>query len=444
MHGQQKGQRGGFRHERTDDHSTVSGGQITGGKGRQWIQSGWDLLIESVDGDLSHRVPVCFSHLTIGTQDGPKSNDIYLEEPKMANRQAILKLIEDKLFFNSLSPAFEIKLNDEPCTFAELKPRDILHFGNHTVTIVDLPRAVAYLESYTEPHRKQQWSLVEIQTPIGRYGSRENLVELDDMTVSRNHATILQTEGHFVIQPDGEWPVWVNGDQVDTMAVLADEDILQIGNQLLRFRCYRAKGKPRALLPREATILFSDIWNYTTLAESRPLEETIGQLNEVYKKLGRVIIEHQGTLMTYLGDAMMAVFGAQEHEQHRSANHAELGVTAALKMLDALEELNAEWQTYGYPQLQIGIGVATGEVMLGDVGVTGHREFAAMGDTTNVASRVEKLTRENGVHLLINGETARKVEQRFRLQELGTVEVKGRRKPVDIYHVLGDKEENDL
>ena len=264
-------------------------------------------------------------------------------------------------------------------------------------------------------------------------------MELEDQTVSRNHATILQAEGHYIIQPDGKWPIWVNGDLVTAMSILGDEDIVQMGNQLLRFRCYKAKSKPRALLPREATILFSDIWNYTTLAESRPLEETIGQLNEIYKKLGRVIIQNQGTLMTYLGDAMMAVFGADQDMNQAIDNHAEMAVRAALGMLDALEELNEHWGEVGYPKLKIGIGVATGEVMLGDVGVTGHREFAAMGDTTNVASRVEKLTRSNGVHLLVNRETARQVEHAFNLKELGTVEVKGRRKPVHIYQVLGKK-----
>lgn len=356
----------------------------------------------------------------------------------MANRQAILKLIDEKLFFNSLNPSFEIYLNDAPCTFSQLEAKDVLRFGDHTITVLDLPTAIAFLEGYTEPHRKQQWTLSKPRITIGRPGARENLVALEDMTVSRSHASILQAEGHFIIQPDGRWPVWVNGEKVKAMAILGDEDIIQLGNQLMRFRCYKAKSKPRALIPREATILFSDIWNYTTLAESRPLEETIGQLNEVYKKLGRVIINNRGTLMTYLGDAMMAVFGADEEaDTLDETDHAELAVYAALGMLQALETLNQEWSAVGIPQLQIGIGVATGEVMLGDVGVTGHREFAAMGDTTNVASRVEKLTRQNGVHLLINGETARRVRHTFQLRELGVVEVKGRRKPVDLWHVVG-------
>lgn len=420
------------------DRPTVSGGHHQEKQGRKWIQSGWDLLLESSDGRLSQRMPVCRAHLTIGTGEGPKQNDIYLHEPAMANRQAILKLIDEKLFFNSLNPSFEIYLNDAPCTFSQLEAKDVLRFGDHTITVLDLPTAIAFLEGYTEPHRKQQWTLSKPRITIGRPGARENLVALEDMTVSRSHASILQAEGHFIIQPDGRWPVWVNGEKVKAMAILGDEDIIQLGNQLMRFRCYKAKSKPRALIPREATILFSDIWNYTTLAESRPLEETIGQLNEVYKKLGRVIINNRGTLMTYLGDAMMAVFGADEEaDTLDETDHAELAVYAALGMLQALETLNQEWSAVGIPQLQIGIGVATGEVMLGDVGVTGHREFAAMGDTTNVASRVEKLTRQNGVHLLINGETARRVRHTFQLRELGVVEVKGRRKPVDLWHVVG-------
>lgn len=422
--------------------STLSSEQPSSSQGRKWLQSSWDLLIEWHDGKLATRIPVCYSHLTIGTGFGPKENDINIDEERMANRQAILKIIDDKLFFNSLNSAFTVFLNGAPCSFSQLQANDVLQFGASTITILNLPEAVAFLEGYSQPHRRHQWTLTQPRTTIGRAGRRENIVELDDPTVSRAHATIIQAEGHFIIQPDGDRPVWVNGEPVVTMAIMGDEDLIQIGSQTLRFRSYRAKGKPRALSPQEATILFSDIWNYTSMAESRPLEETIGQLNEVYKKLGRVIINNRGTLMTYLGDAMMAVFGSDENFEVCSVNHAEQAVTAALEMLKAMEELNNEWSGRGYPQLKLGIGVATGEVMVGDVGVTGHREFAAMGDTTNVASRIEKLTRERGVHLLINEETARQVASTFQLRELGIVEVKGRRKAVTLFEVLGNSTDN--
>jgi hypothetical protein len=136
--------------------STLSSEQPTGSKGREWLQSSWDLLLESDDGEISQRYPVCYAHLTVGTAEGQKANDINLTDADMANRQAILKLIEDNLFFNSLNPAYEILLNGSPCSFAQLSADDVLRFGKYTITVCDLPAAVAFLECYTAPHRRQQ------------------------------------------------------------------------------------------------------------------------------------------------------------------------------------------------------------------------------------------------------------------------------------------------
>lgn len=427
-------------HSLDDDRSTIQTEPTLGSHGRPYIRSGFDLLIECPRGKPSRRVPMCYSHMTIGSSKGPKSNDITIDEPGLANRQAILKLISSSLFFNNLNPSFETKVNDNPCAYHQLSPSDTITIGEHKITLLKLSHLVAHLEGYTDPHRKQHWTLAEPRTRLGRPGRRHNDIELLDPTVSRQHASILITEGQFVIQPDAKRPIWVNTEQVKGLRVLHDEDLIQIGQQLLRFRAYGAPPQPRALLPNQATILFSDIWNYTALAESRPLEESIGQLNEVYKRLGKVIVEHQGVLMTYLGDAMMAVFEAEGRSGNfGTKQHAELAVRSALSMLKALDELNRLWKTRGLPLLQIGIGIATGEVMVGDVGATGHREFAAMGDTTNVASRIEKLTRDHDAHLLINEETAHQIRHAFILKELGTVEVRGRRKPVRIFQVIEEK-----
>lgn len=430
----------GLEVSHSGDHSTVQTDQSVTPRGRQWLRSGFDLVIEGPTLSASRRVPLCYSHMTIGTVNGPKDNDILFDVPEMANRQAILKLIGSNLFFNNLNPRFEILVNGTSSAFCQLQAGDQLTFSEHTITILKLSKAVAFLEGYTDPHRRQHWTLAEPRIRIGRAGKRDNQVELSDPTVSREHATILLTNGHFILHPDSTHQVWVNTEVVKGMHVLHDEDLIQVGQQLMRFRTYSAQSPPRALLPSQATILFSDIWNYTAMAESRPLEESIGQLNEVYKKLGRVIIDHQGLLMTYLGDAMMAVFGAEEDASASDSHiHAELAVRSGLAMLEALESLNEDWRGRNMPELELGIGIATGEVMMGDVGVTGHREFAAMGDTTNVASRIEKMTRENGIHLLINEETARQVQHAFALVELGTVEVRGRRKPVALYQVVGEK-----
>ena len=404
---------------------------------RPWLRTGFDLLIEGPGQTEAERFPVCHSHLTIGNCQHPKTNDVVLPEAQMVNRQAILKLIEGNLYFNNLNPKFEILCNDEPCSFCHLQANDCLKFGSYTVTIHQLQKSLAFLEGYSPPHKSQVWPLQETKTWVGRAGKRQNHVQLDDPTVSREHASILYTDEHFVLTPDAENKLSVNSREVGAIVVLKDEDLIQLGKQLLRFRSSAVTEQPRALVPGDATILFSDIWNYTALTESRPLEETIGQLNEVYKGLGKVILAHQGHLMTYLGDAMMAVFGSADEQPANPNLHAELAVRSGLEMLEALEELNISWKQRNLPELQLGIGIATGEVMMGDVGVTGHREFAAMGDTTNVASRIEKLTRENGIHLLVNGETAQRVKGTFPLVGLGAFELRGRRKPVEVFQVMG-------
>jgi len=223
------------------------------------------------------------------------------------------------------------------------------------------------------------------------------------------------------------------------MKILHDEDLIQVGQQLLRFRTYQMAGrKPREMSSREATILFSDIWNYTQMAEDRPLEKVIGQVNEMYRGLGQVIVDNNGTLMSYLGDAMMAFF---DSDGPADIQHPGRAVRAALGMVEQLKILNRRWAAQNMPTLTIGIGIATGEVMVGDVGLTAHREFAAMGDTTNVAARIEKLTRDFNTPVLVSGPTARHLGEEFIVRNLGSTEIRGRRSPVEIFEVLQIRED---
>ncbi len=417
------------------DRSTIRTDQAAFAPNRQWLRTGYDLLVIGPDGE--RRVPLCYSHMTLGSP-GRKVNDVVLDGPRVANRQGLLKLIQGQVYFNNIHPQFETRVNGEAATFRQLQPQDEIVFGNFTVRLERLRENVAFLEGYTDPHRRQHWTLATDHTTIGRAGKRQNVITLDDPTVSRVHATIEVQEDVFVLRPESDNPSWVNAEEVENLRILKDEDLIQVGQQLLRFRTYKATTRPRALIPKEATILFSDIWDYTRLAESRPLEETISQLNEVYKSLGKVIVDHQGILMTYLGDAMMAVFGAQPERADK--HHAIHAVEAGLEMLERLTDLNQAWSSSEQPSLRIGIGIASGEVMVGDVGVTGHREFAAMGDTTNVASRIEKLTREFDAQILIASSTEARLEGRFHTQSLGTTEIKGRRRPVEVFEVMGRSE----
>jgi class 3 adenylate cyclase len=136
--------------------------------------------------------------------------------------------------------------------------------------------------------------------------------------------------------------------------------------------------------------------------------------------------------MTFLGDAMMAVFGSQGNDPGAPSQ----AVRCALAMQQRLVELNAEWTGRELPTMRIGVGINTGEVMIGHVGFTGRYEFAAMGDNTNLAARLEKLTRQHQAGIIISGSTQSKLERGFATQSLGTTQVKGRQAEVHIYQVI--------
>lgn len=417
-----------------DDHSTIRTDAALFAGNRAWLRSGYDLLIE--EASHSRRMPLCYSYLTLGRDTLDRRCDVALSSPELTGRQAMLKLVKGQVFFTNLDVRLTCRVNGQESAFAQLRDGDLLEIGQARITLIQLKEAVAFLEGYSEPHRQHHWTLAPGLTRIGRTGKRANEVQLEDPTVSRQHASIESHDGTFVLRNEpGVEATWVNAEQIEGPKVLHDEDLLQFGQQLLRFRTYQTpQRKPRELAPKEATILFSDIWNYTQMAEDRPLEQVISQLNEMYRGLGKVIVDNNGTLMSYLGDAMMAFF---DSEGPADLLHPSRAVRAALQMVTQLKALNRIWSEAGKPTLTIGIGIATGEVMVGDVGLTVHREFAAMGDTTNVAARIEKLTRDFQAQVLVSGATARHLGEEFQLRELGVTEIRGRRSPVELYEVMG-------
>ncbi|MGE0489679.1 MAG: adenylate/guanylate cyclase domain-containing protein [Vulcanimicrobiota bacterium] len=399
-------------------------------EGREFVRTGYDLVLISSDGAQS-RFPICYSEVTVGGA-GEKHNDIELEAPGVANRQLSLSYKTGRLFYTNLNVALPVALNGQVSTFRELQDQDELELAGCKLRVVGLMDQLASLEGYSDPYRGHRWAIGREPVTIGRAGKRDNVVSLEDRTVSRTQATIRLHEGTFVLEPETtSSPVRVNGDKVEQSSMLSDGDLIQLGQQLLRFRTAKGSSRPRNLAPQEATILFSDIWNYSSLAESRPLEETIHQMNEFYGAMGKVIQAGGGFLMTFLGDALMAVFGA-ESKDDRDPQRA---VETAVAMQKRLEELNQDWSSRGMPTMQIGVGINTGEVMVGDVGFTGKFEFAAMGDNTNLAARLEKLTREFKARIIVSGSTHKALTGGPTLSYLGTTRVKGRETPVELYGV---------
>lgn len=188
---------------------------------------------------------------------------------------------------------------------------------------------------------------------------------------------------------------------------------------------------------RTATVLFSDVRGFTTLSEAADDPVAfIAQLNEYLGEMVDVVFKHQGTLDKFIGDAVMAVWGSM----HTAGLEADAGqaVTAAVEMRARLAALNAKWTREGKPRMEIGIGLNHGEVIVGGLGSEKSKmEITVMGDAVNLASRLEGLTKEYGLDLLVGESVARLVSETWRLRTVDLVRVRGKKKPVEVMTVLG-------
>lgn len=186
---------------------------------------------------------------------------------------------------------------------------------------------------------------------------------------------------------------------------------------------------------REVTILFSDIRSFTTISEQRTPEEVVAFLNAYLTAMADVIRKERGSIDKYIGDAIMALWGNVLPMPPEEA--ARRAVRAGLAMHARLEVERPGWQARGFPRLDIGVGINTGQAVVGNIGSPEKLEFGVIGDAVNVASRVEGLTKEYG-GLLVSGRTRELLGEGFTCTYMATVKVKGREAPVDIFRVDGE------
>ena len=184
---------------------------------------------------------------------------------------------------------------------------------------------------------------------------------------------------------------------------------------------------------REMTVLFSDIRGFTTVSEKGQPEEIVGMLNEYFTEMVAIVFRHKGTLDKFVGDMVMALFGAPLDDARHAAHAAE----AALDMIDALQALNARWRTEGRPELDIGIGINTGPMIAGNIGSDAIMSYTVIGDAVNLGSRLESLNKDYGTRIIISETTRDKLGSAFRFRPLGDVVVKGKTQPVAIFELTG-------
>ena len=186
---------------------------------------------------------------------------------------------------------------------------------------------------------------------------------------------------------------------------------------------------------RDVTVLFSDIEGFTTMSEKLEPEEVVHLLNAYLTPMTELVFQHSGILDKYIGDAVMAIFGAPID----LADHADQACRTALEMIRALSRLkDDEWLSRGWPDIRIRIGINSGPMAVGDMGSSLHRDYTAIGDGVNLASRLEDLSKTYGTRILLSEFTRERLVSPFVLREIDIVQVRGRREPVRVYELRSE------
>jgi adenylate cyclase len=187
---------------------------------------------------------------------------------------------------------------------------------------------------------------------------------------------------------------------------------------------------------RELSVLFSDIRGFTTISEGLSPEDLTNLLNEYLTVMTDVVFKYDGTLDKYMGDALMAIYGAPLEQP----DHAYRACASAIEMLEELGKLNEKWIQEGKKPLDIGIGINTGTMMVGNMGSEQRFDYTVMGDAVNLGSRLEGANKAYQTNILISDETYKRVKNDFVCMELDSVRVEGKTHPVTIFQLVGRKD----
>lgn len=190
---------------------------------------------------------------------------------------------------------------------------------------------------------------------------------------------------------------------------------------------------------KELSVLFSDIRGFTTISEGMAPEMLVQLLNEYLTAMTGVVFRYNGLLDKYMGDAIMAVFGAPLDQP----DHAVRACRTALSMMEELRKFRGKWKAEGRPVLDIGIGINSGEMVVGNMGSEMRFDYTVMGDSVNLGSRLEGINKEYGTHIIVSEYTYGQIKDHFVCRELDSVRVKGKQFAVRIYELIAEGKADD-
>lgn len=235
--------------------------------------------------------------------------------------------------------------------------------------------------------------------------------------------------------------LWLRGGrrlrQTETLLLAAEDKLERVQRQFERFVpadvVERLTDATDLFAPerRQVTMMFADLRGFTALCDRLDPEITVKILNDYFSRMNRAIARHHGHVTEFVGDGLLALFGALEPNPWQARD----AVLAALDMRAELARYNETLREQGLPELRFGIGIHCGEVVAGVIGTAGLAKFSVTGDPINVASRVEGLTGTHQVDLLITEDIRRLIGDEFVLQPMAPSRVKGKAEPIQTYWV---------
>ncbi|MES3037991.1 MAG: adenylate/guanylate cyclase domain-containing protein, partial [Bdellovibrionota bacterium] len=187
------------------------------------------------------------------------------------------------------------------------------------------------------------------------------------------------------------------------------------------------------------SVFFSDVRGFTTIAEKLTPQELSDVLNKYLSPMTELVFKNKGTLDKYMGDAIMAFFGAPVSTKH----HATQACRCALDSIKKLAEIHAEFEKAGLPYIDIGIGINTGDMSVGNMGSNIVQNYTVMGDSVNLASRLEGINKQYGTRIIISEFTRKEIGENFLCREVDRVQVKGKLEPVRIFELLAEGKPDD-
>jgi len=271
---------------------------------RNPVNTGVDLIAFDAWG-RPERYPLHYDRFHIGTRLEDFDPDIEVEDRLDPAVRVVLKYVDRQLFLSNECAHLRVQVNGQPATYRELFDGDTFQVSSRRFQVLGLKPPLATLEGYTPPHRDQKWVLELGRNPLGRKGQRANLVELDDPTVSRAHASLVVSEYGVTLEAEsGSSQSKVNGRRVEVgqPVEVADADLIQLGRQLFRLR-FHGNPQGRGRLPTQAVVLL------VRLGCSAPLPERA----RLYLEASRLVLSPRcpGFLLPYDGDAFTFASFAQ-------------------------------------------------------------------------------------------------------------------------------------